>query len=197
MIEENLKDTMVDKNPAFEETEEDAINGPVNEAGVDEVIEEEVETELPLEEKLNLAEAKAAEYLDGWQRTQAEFANARKRLERRQVEAYHNATVDHATKILPILDDFNRALGSAPPAIVEDSWFEGLELIRRKLTTILEDLKVESIEALGQPFDPRFHEALAQKDVNDVESGIVVEELQTGYRLGDRVLRPSLVFVSA
>jgi molecular chaperone GrpE len=197
LSEENLKDTVVDKDQDFEETQEDAVDGPVKETEANDVIEEEVETELTIEEKLTLAEAKAAEFLDGWQRTQAEFANARKRLERQQVEAYRNATVDHATKILPILDDFDRAFGSAPTTIVEDSWFEGFEMIRRKFTTILEGLKVESIEALGQPFDPRFHEALAQRDLDDVESGIVVEELQTGYRIGDRVIRPSLVFVSA
>lgn len=153
--------------------------------------------ELTLEEQLAAAEAKAAEYLDGWQRARAEFANARKRLEKQRTEAYKNASVDHAAKLLPILDDFDRALANAPAEIEADSWFEGIQLVRRKFQTIMENLKVEAIEAVGQPFDPNFHEALSLKEADGVESGTVIEELVVGYRLGDRVIRPSLVNVAA
>jgi len=152
--------------------------------------------ELTVEEQLVQAEAKAAEYLDGWQRARAEFANARKRLERGRIEAYSSAGVDYVTKLLPIIDDFGRALNSAPAAIVSDPWFEGLDLVNRKLQSMLESMDVRPIEAVGQPFDPNFHEALSLRPVDDVESGIVIEELQTGYRLGDKVIRPSLVNVS-
>ncbi|MDX1616282.1 MAG: nucleotide exchange factor GrpE [Candidatus Promineifilaceae bacterium] len=150
-----------------------------------------------LEERLEQAEAQAAEYLDGWQRARAEFANARKRLERERMEAYQRAAVDYAKKLLPILDDFDRALETVPQSLESDSWLEGLLLVRRKLQSILEDLNVEPIETVGQPFDPNFHEALALRDVDGVESGIVVEEMQRGYRLGDRVIRPALVNVAA
>ncbi|MFZ0547959.1 MAG: nucleotide exchange factor GrpE [Candidatus Promineifilaceae bacterium] len=153
--------------------------------------------ELTLEEQLTAAQSKAAEYLDGWQRERAEFANARKRLEKQRAEAYKNAAVDHAAKLLPILDDFDRALSNVPSEIAADSWFEGIQLVRRKLQTIMEGLKVEAIEAVGQPFDPNFHEALALKDADGVESGTVIEELLVGYRMGDRVIRPSLVNVAA
>ena len=153
--------------------------------------------EPSLEKQLAEAEAKAAEYLDGWQRARAEFANARKRLERERVEAYSSAAIDHAQRLLPILDDLGRAIDSAPPEIAEDKWFEGLDLVNRKMRAILESLDVQPIEALGQPFDPHYHEALALKEAEDVESGLVIEELQTGYRLGERVIRPSLVNVSA
>ena len=152
---------------------------------------------LTLEEQLAAAQDKAAEYLDGWQRERAEFANARKRLEKRRIEAFNNASVDHAAKLLPLLDDFDRALLNVPAEIEANSWFEGIQLVRRKFQTIMEGLKVEVIEAVGQPFDPNFHEALSLKEVDDVESGIIVEELLIGYRLGDRVIRPSLVNVAA
>lgn len=170
--------------------------GGMAEAAVEEM-EAEAEVELTLEEQLAEAEAKAAEYLDGWQRARAEFANARKRLERERVEAYSRAAVDFVQKLLPVVDDFARALESAPPDITENQWFEGLDLVNRKILTILESMHVQPIEALGEPFDPNFHEALALKDADGVESGVVIEELQTGYRIGEKVIRPSLVNVSA
>lgn len=153
--------------------------------------------ELTLEEQLAAAQGKAAEYLDGWQRARAEFANARKRLEKQRSEAYKNAAVDHAAKLLPILDDFDRALVNAPEPVESNDWFEGIKLVRRKFQNIMEGLKVEPIEAVGQPFDPNFHEALSLKEADGVESGTVIEELLVGYRLGDRVIRPSLVNVAA
>ena len=187
--------TLSDEQLEFEDVEE--INGAGEEQsnGTAEATAEAVE--LTLEEQLAAAQEKAAEYLDGWQRARAEFANARKRLEKQRAEAYKNAAVDHAAKLLPILDDFDRALTNAPAEIEADTWFEGIQLVRRKFQTIMEGLKVEAIEAVGQPFDPNFHEALSLKDADGVESGTVIEELLVGYRLGDRVIRPSLVNVAA
>jgi len=158
---------------------------------------DEAEIELTAEEQLAEAEAKAAEYLDGWQRARAEFANARKRLERQRAEAYANAGASFVTKLLPVVDDLKRALDSAPAEIAENPWYEGLDLVNRKLQSMMEAMDVRPIEAVGQPFDPNLHEALALREAEDVESGIVIEELQTGYRLGDKVIRPSLVNVSA
>lgn len=150
-----------------------------------------------LEEQLAEAEAQSAEYLDGWQRARAEFANARKRLERERAEAYGRAAIEHATKMLPILDDFDRALANVPESIEQDDWYQGILLVSRKMHAILAELNAEPIEAVGQPFDPNLHEALSLTEAEGFESGTVVEELQTGYRLGDKVLRPSLVNVAA
>ncbi len=150
-----------------------------------------------LEQKLSEVEAQATEYLDGWQRSRAEFANARKRLDRERIEARNRASADYAAKILPVVDDFERALENVPPEIETNSWFEGLMLVSRKLTLLLDEMRVEKIDAVGQPFDPNYHEALSLKEVEGVESGIVVEELQTGFRLGDKIIRPSLVNVAA
>lgn len=181
----------------------DQPSGKLVEESRDQVEEVPIE-ELTLEEQLvamearaSEYEAKAAEYLDGWQRARAEFANARKRLERERAEAYSNAAVDYAKKLLPILDDFDRAIDNAPPEINNDDWFEGITLVQRKLNGILDDLNVKRIEAIGLPFDPNFHEALALMEADGVESGVVIEELQIGYCIGDRVIRPTLVNVSA
>jgi molecular chaperone GrpE len=157
---------------------------------------EETADTLTVAEQLAVAEAKAAEYLDGWQRARAEFANARKRLEKERGEAYLNASVDIASQLLPSLDDLDRALNSVPATIAQDKWFEGMVLVRRKLQNILENLRVTTIQTVGQPFDPNIHEALSLQPSDEYESGTVIAEAQAGYKLGDRVLRPALVFVA-
>lgn len=155
-----------------------------------------VEAALSLEDQLAAAKALAEEYLDGWQRSRAEFANARKRMQRETTDSYRNATVDVIARLLPVIDDFDRALGSVPPAVASTSWFEGLQLVHRKMAGILENAEIETIPALGQPFDPTVHNAIMREASEEFESGTVVKELQTGYRLGERVIRPTLVVVA-
>lgn len=148
-------------------------------------------------EQLAAAQEEAARNLEGWQRTQAEFANARKRMEKQRADAYMDANMELVRKLLPIVDDMERALQSAPAQIQSDGWFSGLALVGRKFGSVLESLQVEPIPALGQPFDPHIHEAIGQDPSSDYESGIISREMQKGYRLGDRVIRPSLVYVAA
>lgn len=178
-----------------------------NQSGVEEMMEEDISAEvtedgnaaaetLSLEEQLEAAEAKAAEYLEGWQRARAEFANARKRMDKERAAAYGNAKVDIMTSLLPIIDDFERAIETAPPEVSENSWYEGIELVSRKLLNLLEKEGIERIETVGQPFDPNFHEAIMQESSDEYESGIIVRELQSGYKLEDRVVRPALVVVA-
>ena len=155
--------------------------------------------ELPptLEEQLAAAQAEATDYKDRWLRVQAEFANARKRMDRQRTLTYQNATADLAAKILPVIDDFERAIANVPAEISGNGWFEGNELVQKKLLTILENFDVLPIDAVGQPFDPNVHEAIQQEPSDEFESGVVMRELQKGYKLGDRVIRPSLVTVAA
>ncbi|HUM69660.1 MAG TPA: nucleotide exchange factor GrpE [Chloroflexota bacterium] len=149
-----------------------------------------------LEEQLAAAQAEAADYKDRWLRGQAEFANARKRMEKERIELYSMATADVIKKLLPVLDDFERALATAPENIRENTWLEGIELVQRKLFTILENFNVTPIEAVGQPFDPNWHEAITQEATDEYKSGDICRELQKGYKIGDRVIRPSLVAVA-
>ncbi len=102
-------------------------------------------------------------------RAQAELANARKRFEKQQMMVYTNANADLVGKLLPVLDDFDRAIENAPETIREDSWFEGIELVQRKMLGILDNLNVKEIEAVGQPFDPNYHDALAQEPSDEYE----------------------------
>lgn len=191
MQEEKINEE-IEEHPADEDSPEDQVaveDAPSEEAAP--------ETELTLEEQLAVAEAQAAEYLEGWQRARAEFSNARKRMDRDRAEARRNATIDVVSRLLPILDDFERALETVPDEISGNTWFEGVALVHRKLRSILESVDIEPIEALGQPFDPNVHEAVLQEESDEHESGIVIKELQTGYRLKDRVIRPAMVVVAA
>ncbi|HSM56377.1 MAG TPA: nucleotide exchange factor GrpE [Candidatus Sulfomarinibacteraceae bacterium] len=185
-----------DLNQEAEQEKVDVQVDVVDETAGEEAAEEEGK-EPSLEERLQEAEAQAAEYLEGWQRARAEFANARKRLERERSEARRNATVDVVSKLLPVMDDFERALENVPEHIGEDSWFEGVALVYRKLASILEETQIERIKAVGQPFDPNVHEAVLQEESDDHESGTVIKELQSGYRLNERVIRPAMVVVAA
>lgn len=142
-----------------------------------------------LEEEKN----KAEEYLSSWQRTQADFANYKRRTEQERSELITSANAGLILDILPIMDDMERALDSLPEASTELAWVEGIQLIYRKLQSMLGNRGLKEIQAAGQVFDPHFHEAVAYEEGG--EEGIIVRETQKGYILGDRVLRPSLVTV--
>lgn len=152
--------------------------------------------ELSIEAQLEAARAEAAKNLDGWMRAQAEFSNARKRMEKQRAESYINATANVVTQLLPALDDLDRAMNDVPQVIQEHSWLEGITLLQRKLQTILDGWNVKPIQAVGQPFDPNLHEAIMQEPSEEYESGVVTKELQQGYQLGDRVIRAALVYVA-
>jgi len=150
-----------------------------------------------LQKELAEARAKAHEYLDGWQRARAEFANYKKRQEQQNADLRAFATVDLIRKLLPIQDDFERAIKTLPEGITHMTWIEGVMLIHRKLQLILESegLKVIDIKK-NDPFDPTLHEAISHDEAEGVESGHIIEELQKGYKIGDRVIRPALVRVA-
>lgn len=159
--------------------------------------EEAVDEQAALRTELEEARAKEAEYLDGWQRALAELANARKRFERERDQAYTNAKVGILMQIIPVIDDFERAFESVPEDRAGLEWSEGIRLIYQKFRRLLEQEGIEPIDAVGNPFDPFLHEAVTHEPSDEVPVGEVIACLQKGYRLGDRVLRPSMVRVSA
>ena len=152
--------------------------------------------EVSLEAQLTDAQAKAAEYLDGWQRARAEFANYRKRADQERAEAYGNASVDTLRKILPVIDDFDRAISNVPQDKANDDVMKGFNLIHRKLTNLLEGSGITVINPVGEPFNPKYHEAIGTDESSDVPSGHVTAVLQKGYLYGDKVLRPALVRIA-
>lgn len=146
-----------------------------------------------LQSQLAEAEAKASEFRDSWARSQAEFQNYKKRIERDNELTYAGMKGDIIKKVLPALDDLERALQNRPE---DDAWANGIELIARKLQNILESEGVKRIEANGAAFDPTFHEAITHEPSEHVESEHVIEVVQNGYMLGERVIRPALVRVA-
>jgi molecular chaperone GrpE len=153
--------------------------------------------EATLDAQLTEAKAKADEYLDGWQRARAEFANYRKRADREREEAYQNAAVETLRKIIPIIDDFDRAVSNVPPDRADDEIIKGFSLIHRKLASLLETTGIKIINPVGEEFNPAFHEAIGREESSNVPSGHVSTVLQKGYVYGDKVLRPALVRIAA
>ena len=149
-----------------------------------------------LQGELAEARLKANEYLDGWQRSRAEFANFKKRIEREQEQVYQTAAGAIIKRYLGVLDDLERALKNRPQDGEGTAWAEGIELIYRKLLAILESEGVKPMQPEGQMFDPNLHEAILSEDSDHHESGQIIEVLQPGYLLGEKVLRPAMVRVA-
>lgn len=149
-----------------------------------------------LQDELTNWQEKANEYLDGWQRSRAEFANYKKRVDREQAQAYQMAAGNVIKRFLEIVDDLDRALKNRPQNGEEASWSDGVELIYRKLVSLLEAEGVRPMETDGRFFDPNLHEAITQEEHPDFESGQIIEVVKQGYTLDDRVLRPAQVRVA-
>ncbi len=160
---------------------------------------EEVEPQFSmqaLQAELDKAQAQAAEYLDGWQRARAEFANYKKRVEAEREEWRRVSNEALLLKLLPVVDDFERAFQKIPQEWTDSPWVNGISMILRKLHALLESQGVKPIQAVGQPFDPQQHEAVLMEENAKHPDGTVIAEIQRGYRLGERVLRPAQVTVA-
>ncbi len=150
---------------------------------------EDIET---LQQALTEERERAEKYLANWQRSQADFANYKQRSEQEKRETIEFANSALISSLLPVIDDLDRAMASVPARLEKSSWTEGLRLIYNKFKTILQSQGLTEIDARGEPFDPRLHEAVMQQEG---EEGVVVDETQKGYKFRDRVIRPSLVVV--
>jgi len=132
----------------------------------------------------------------GWQRAVADFANFKRRTELEREATLGLANELLLLKVLAVADDFDRAMAAVPPELAGNGWVEGIGAIDRKLRQLLESEGVTPIQAVGQPFDPREHEAVVHEETSSAPDDTVLTELQRGYRLRDRVLRPALVSVA-
>lgn len=146
--------------------------------------------------ELREAGAKADEYLAALQRERAEFQNYKRRASEDRERDLGLASESLLRKVLALADDFDRALEAMPADLSGQGWIEGIVAIDRKLRQTLESEGLAPIEAIGRPFDPREHEAVANVPGTGRPEGEVVAELRRGYRLRDRVLRPAMVAVA-
>ena len=148
--------------------------------------------------RVELAEItqKADEYLRLAQRTQADFVNYRRRIEEERQQQAQSANLTYLQRLLPILDDFERALAAGSPEELDSNWGKGVQLVERNLRGLLSSEGVERINAEGAEFDPRQHEALGRQPSAEVPEGHVLHVIRPGYRKGDRIIRPAQVIVS-
>lgn len=173
--------------------EEETVEMPAEAVAEAEVGEQASAEFEALKKQVEETEAKASEYRDSWMRSQAEFQNYKKRLERDHEMTRAHMKGDIVKRLLPVLDDLERALQNRPAG---EPWTDGIELIVRKFQSALESEGIKRIEAEGAEFDPNFHEAISHEPNEEVESGHVIAVVQNGYMLGERVIRPALVRVA-
>jgi molecular chaperone GrpE len=185
------------------ELEENEILSEDIETDLEDLLDDELE-ELSSEEQIEVLQksldemkTKADEYLEGWQRSRAEFANYKKRILRENSDIRTLARGEVIKNYLEIVDDLERALQEKPHNGEAENWAEGIEIIYQKLCAKLEAEGVRPMNALGEDFDPNIHEALMKEESEEFESGQIIEVMQEGYWIGDKVLRPALVRVAA
>ena len=140
--------------------------------------------------------AERDKYLDQLQRKIAEFDNYKRRTKSERQQQSARATIQLITEILPVLDDFERALETATDTEQPDAYRTGIEQIYRKLTELLKKRGVAPIETIGKAFDPNFHEAVVHEESDDHQDGEIIEEYRRGYMLGSELLRASMVRVA-
>lgn len=151
--------------------------------------------------ELKRVEAENNELKDRLARRQADFENHRKRTERERAETYNRIVADIATKLLPVLDNLKRALDAEASVEASESdefrhFLSGVDLIYKQLNGVLEALGVKPITSVGEQFNPHIHEAVVTEPTDEYEPDTVVQEIVTGYRLGDKLIRPAMVKVA-
>ncbi len=156
------------------------------------VVRGEVESLESLKKALDEEKERSESYLRNWQRAQADYLNLKRRTEQERSEMTQFANAMLMRNLLPVLDDLERALENVSERLAGLTWVEGIILIYRKLKAVLEGHGLSEIKSLGEPFDPNLHEAVLY---GEGEEGKVIAELQKGYKLHDRVIRPAMVKV--
>ena len=147
------------------------------------------------EQRIASLEQELEEQKNNFLRSMADFKNYKRRTEQEREELTRNANAGLLLKLLPIVDDMERAMAHAPDVVTQHSWFEGVKQVQRKIQLLLESEGVSPIATVGEEFDPHVHEAVMYEEDGDADSNTVVEEFQRGYKIGERVLRPAMVKV--
>lgn len=188
----NFDDVKKGLSKSEESVIEDNVVG--NDAETENLAEEDNEESIKnIVEKL---EEEKAELINRTQRLQADFENFRRRTRGEKDELMQYASQGVITKLLPVLDNFDRALIVAKEREAENSFIEGVDMIFRQLLQVLANEGLEEVDALGCAFDPNCHDAVMQIESSEAEENTVVEEIQKGYRLKGKLIRPSMVKVA-
>jgi len=149
-----------------------------------------------MKEELQKKEVENKEFKDNYLRALAEWDNYRKRMASEFAEFKKYAKIDFISKLLPVLDNFDRALAGAELNPNFESFYKGVEIIERQLRDILKSMGLIEYSGLGEQFDPILHDAVGVIATNDHPENIIIEEISKGYKVGDRVIKPAKVLVS-
>ena len=179
----------IEQNLEQEEIKEETVEQAIDEATKNNEIDN-------LKAKLEKAETSSKEYLDKLQRNMAEFDNFRKRTNLEKASMYENGTRDTIEKLLPILDNFERAILSTPDDDKESPMFKGIDMIFNQMVEIFKNMGVEEVSGVGESFDPNIHNAVLHVDDESLSENVVAEVMQKGYKYKDKVIRPSMVKVA-
>nr|WP_154895101.1 nucleotide exchange factor GrpE [Paenibacillus xylanexedens] len=168
---------------------------PVNEAGAAEAQAEEMADQG--QDELARLKTEVEETQQRFVRAQADFDNFRRRTQKEKEELAKYASMKLVTELVPVIDNFERAMATVPEGTESQSFSKGIQMIFRQLETVLNNEGLTAMDTVGQPFNPEFHQAIMQVESDEYEEGTVVEEVQKGYMLKDKVLRPAMVKVSS
>lgn len=156
-----------------------------------------VSTDQEIKKKLKEKEELCEEYLNDVRRLKAEFENYKKRIDREYLDRVNSASINLAKNLLPVLDDLQRAITAAVEHEDTEKIVDGLRLVNNHFMKVLEDEGITQVPALGEIFDPRYHEAVMKVESDDAEDDQVIEVLREGYMIGDKVLRHAMVKVAS
>ena len=197
MQEENLTTENPDEEQVIEAAEKEVVKE--DESRQDKEISKEEKKEKKKKEKADKKQdalkAKIEELEDRVKRQMAEFENFRKRTEKEKTAMFETGAKSVIEKILPVVDNFERGLASVPEEEKDSGFSQGMQMIYKQLMTELENMEVKPIPALGEEFDPEFHNAVMQVESEEFASGVIAQELQKGYTYRDSVVRHSMVAV--
>lgn len=201
-MEQEVEEVEEQESQAAEETTEEAAEGSEETDGTEEAEasgeaseDGEKKSFFKKKEKKSKQDEKIEELTDRVKRQMAEFDNFRKRTEKEKAQMFEVGAKSVIEKILPVVDNFERGLAAVPEEQKEDAFVQGMEKVYKQLMTELESLEVKPIEAVGTEFNPEFHNAVMQVENDELESGMVAQELQKGYMYRDTVVRHSMVAV--
>lgn len=197
MQEENLTTENPDEEQVIEAAEKEVVKE--DESRQDKEISKEEKKEKKKKEKADKKQdalkEKTEELEDRVKRQMAEFENFRKRTEKEKTAMFETGAKSVIEKILPVVDNFERGLASVPEEEKDSGFSQGMQMIYKQLMTELENMEVKPIPALGEEFDPEFHNAVMQVESEEFASGVIAQELQKGYTYRDSVVRHSMVAV--
>jgi molecular chaperone GrpE len=191
----SANDQTMEEQPTVTNIENEEQHAHTNETASEQPVEEQA-AQTASDARIAELERQVEEHQQRYLRAQADFDNFRRRTAKEREELAQYATMKLITQLLPVVDNFERAITAAKQNYDFEALSKGVDMVSRQFNQVLEQEGLKPMETVGEPFNPEYHQAVMQEQSADHEEGIILEELQKGYMLKDKVLRPAMVKVS-